>query len=613
VDEFLNNRHKEILHKLLANPADNGAAYSSNLQEMVKAYPQSGLLRALYGRALNERSPATAGAYFDSRALYKMLHHHDNLLEVAPVQIFMQADSQPTNGKATQHATPAATTTEAPAPKTDDSILTDQPPAFPDVLNVQWPEQDEVVKTEDKNLAAEPGFADQLDKPVEEFVPWQNTQETTNDEPLGRAPWETDEDIADEPAYVTPQPEQNTWQPEEEAAPAYTGPEQTQWEEPVQHEEEAPPVYETPAEPAQWETNTYEQAYQPEAQQYAEPDPYNEPYTEPVAETAPWGNVQEDYYAATTEEPVEASTWQPEYIEEETPIEEETYDEITGIDDINIAHNPADFYEEPGTPIIPVEHAYEEPFADTQDEEEQPAEQDEADRLIMDNIAATDFFVFDRAFGDKKAEEPAQPEFYATPQNAPAPPVRETAHLNYKEPAQNDLSRYHDEKMPYTFMWWLDKTRKEHGSLYQPYAKAPANAPAKPVAPTAEANAAPDELQQQYFENIFHLSSVDELTNEPGPTVEFDMQSKEDRIIQRFIAEDPHIHPPVGEKLDSENKAKKSSEDSNDLVTETLARIYADQMLFPKAIATYKKLMLKFPEKSRYFASRIENLEKKTN
>ena len=63
----------------------------------------------------------------------------------------------------------------------------------------------------------------------------------------------------------------------------------------------------------------------------------------------------------------------------------------------------------------------------------------------------------------------------------------------------------------------------------------------------------------------------------------------------------------------NENKAKKSAEDQDELVTETLARIYSDQMLYHKAISTYKKLMLKFPEKSRYFADQIEQLERKTN
>lgn len=49
----------------------------------------------------------------------------------------------------------------------------------------------------------------------------------------------------------------------------------------------------------------------------------------------------------------------------------------------------------------------------------------------------------------------------------------------------------------------------------------------------------------------------------------------------------------------------------NDIATETLARIYAEQGHFQRAIKIYQQLMLKFPEKSRYFAAQIKNLENK--
>ncbi|MDB5155958.1 MAG: hypothetical protein JWR50_665, partial [Mucilaginibacter sp.] len=74
--------------------------------------------------------------------------------------------------------------------------------------------------------------------------------------------------------------------------------------------------------------------------------------------------------------------------------------------------------------------------------------------------------------------------------------------------------------------------------------------------------------------------------------------SKEDQIIERFIQEEPQITHPSGVKLNNENKARRSSEDKEELVTETLAKIYTEQMLYHKAILTYKKLMLKFPEKA---------------
>lgn len=161
-------------------------------------------------------------------------------------------------------------------------------------------------------------------------------------------------------------------------------------------------------------------------------------------------------------------------------------------------------------------------------------------------------------------------------------------------------------------MWWLNKTRKEHAENLQPYATV--NSPAEKTGETTRRPKAADELQHQYYENIFSLTSVSGIDRETDPAeVAFDSNKKEDIIIERFIHTEPQIKPLSADKLDNENKAKKSSEDQDYFVTETLARIYTDQMLYHKAIATYKKLLLKYPEKKLYFAAQIEQLEKKTN
>lgn len=170
-------------------------------------------------------------------------------------------------------------------------------------------------------------------------------------------------------------------------------------------------------------------------------------------------------------------------------------------------------------------------------------------------------------------------------------------------------SRYNDDLMPYTFLWWLQKTRSDYAETYQPYAK--------PNHQTWTENSSEkrDLLEQQIRENIFHLQSPEQKLSTPfkGETIPFKVPKKENPIIERFIREEPQIKPPSPEKINLENKARQSAEDQSGFVSETLAMIYAEQGFYHKALETYKKLSLKFPKKSPYFAERIKELSNKIN
>jgi hypothetical protein len=205
-----------------------------------------------------------------------------------------------------------------------------------------------------------------------------------------------------------------------------------------------------------------------------------------------------------------------------------------------------------------------------------------------ETFASIDFFAFD--LGSTITEEAEVKEPESTEEQTAAEIASETI-----EPV---VSKYDDDKLPFTFLWWLAKTRKDHEQIFRPFVNA-----SKGLAPAQH-------LQQQYVENIFHLQAPFELDNEQDKIIA-PKNTKESEIIESFIKNDPQIKALPPNQINTENKAKKSAEDGNDLVSETLAQIYIEQMLYHKAIDTYQKLSLKFPEKSGYFADLIQSLEKK--
>lgn len=84
-------------------------------------------------------------------------------------------------------------------------------------------------------------------------------------------------------------------------------------------------------------------------------------------------------------------------------------------------------------------------------------------------------------------------------------------------------------------------------------------------------------------------------------------------LIDRFIQHDTPAPTRRTEFFTPQQAAKRSLDDTAGLVTETLARIYEKQGNLTKAIEAYRKLALKYPEKSAYFGALSRSLEEQLN
>lgn len=86
-----------------------------------------------------------------------------------------------------------------------------------------------------------------------------------------------------------------------------------------------------------------------------------------------------------------------------------------------------------------------------------------------------------------------------------------------------------------------------------------------------------------------------------------------DSFLQKGTKKKINVSHNSDIKDNIEDISLKSLQESDDLMTETLANIYIQQKHFSKAIEIFERLGLKYPEKNIYFARRIKELEEQIN
>ena len=85
------------------------------------------------------------------------------------------------------------------------------------------------------------------------------------------------------------------------------------------------------------------------------------------------------------------------------------------------------------------------------------------------------------------------------------------------------------------------------------------------------------------------------------------IKEKKTALIDRFIENNPKISPV--KDAPKIVHIIEQSQDNSYLMTETLAKVYLEQKKYQRAIQAYEILILKYPEKSTFFANRISDIK----
>jgi hypothetical protein len=114
------------------------------------------------------------------------------------------------------------------------------------------------------------------------------------------------------------------------------------------------------------------------------------------------------------------------------------------------------------------------------------------------------------------------------------------------------------------------------------------------------------------FEETIESKNIETKVNvaptvKPISTEQHNAETKKRKksLIEKFIIDEPRITPAKAKMYNPVTKAKESVEENDDLVSETLVKIYVQQGMYRKAVKSLEKLGEKYPEKKTYFASQI--------
>ena len=119
-----------------------------------------------------------------------------------------------------------------------------------------------------------------------------------------------------------------------------------------------------------------------------------------------------------------------------------------------------------------------------------------------------------------------------------------------------------------------------------------------------------DKNETHSFSEWLQLAKIAPIVREETEkqmNVSSELEKKFD-LIEKFIELNPKI-PQAKDATAVPINIAKSNETPSSIMTETLAQIYLEQKKYSKAIQAYEILILKYPEKSSFFADRIKNIK----